>query len=71
MLSQAFYVIIDRFISAPGHVREVVYGLNAINIRFPFQLMSTLQLIGAKGYDTHMVIHTGIHTYDVSLDIEI
>ena len=37
MLSQAFYVIIDRGISAPGHVKEVVYGLNDIAKRFLFQ----------------------------------
>ena len=29
--------------------------------------MSTVQLLGAKGYDTYMVIHTRTCTYDVSL----
>ena len=61
------YVIIDRGISAPGYGRKVLYGLNAIEKRFLFQLMSTVQLPGVKGYDTQMVMHTGTCTSDVSL----
>ena len=34
ILSQDFYVIIDRGISAPGNGRELVYGLNSIRICF-------------------------------------
>ena len=51
MLSQAISVIIDRGTSAPGHDKEVVDGLNCIGKRFPFHLMSTVQLTGEKGYD--------------------
>ena len=58
MLSQAFSVIIYRGISAPGHVRELVDGLNAILKSFLFQLISTVQFPGEKGYDTYIVIHT-------------
>ena len=64
MLSQAFSVIIDRGISAPGHVTEVVYGLNSIYKRFIFQLMSKVQLPCANIYDTKMVMHTGTRTSD-------
>ena len=67
MLSQAFSVIIDRGISEPGHVREVVDGLNVISKRFLYQLMSNLQLLGKKSYDTQMVMRTGTRTSDVSL----
>ena len=70
MLSQAFYVIFDRGISSPRHGREVVDGLNAIEKRFLFQLMSTLQLPGAEGYDTQMVINTVTRTYHVSFSSE-
>ena len=70
MLSQAFSVIIDCGISALGHDREVVYGLSAIEKQFLFQLMSTVQLPGAKGYDTKMVMHTGTRTPNVSLASE-
>ena len=61
------YVIIYHSISAPGHVREVAYVLNAINKRFPFLLMSHFNIMGAKHYDTQMIMHTRIRTYDVSL----
>ena len=68
MLSKAFSVIIDHGISARGHDREVLDGLNAIEKRFLFQLLSTVKLTGAKGYDTQMVMHTGTRASDVSLD---
>ena len=67
MLSQDFYGIIERGIIASVHGREVVDGLNTLDKRFIFQLMSTVQLPGEKRYYTQMVMHTGTHTYDVSL----
>ena len=67
MLSQDFYIIIDHGISAPGHGREVVYGLNITKKRFLFPFIPTVQLTGAKGYATQIVIHTGTCTSDVSL----
>ena len=62
MLSQALSVIIEHGISSSGHGREVVDVLNATGKSFLFQLMSTVQLPGAKGYGTHMVMHTGTRT---------
>ena len=70
MLSPDFYVIIGCDISATGHGREVVDGINFIEKRFLFKLISTVQIPGEKGYDTKMVIHTGIRTSDVSLSSE-
>ena len=67
---QAFYVIIDRGISEPGHDREVIDGLNYIEKRFLFQLISTVKLSGAKSYDTKMVMHTGTRTSDVNFSRE-
>ena len=64
-MSQGFSIIIGRGISATRHDREVVYGINATKKQF--QLISTVQLPGAKGYDTQMVIHAGTRTSDVSL----
>ena len=52
MLSQTSYVIIDRSISAPGHGIEIADVLKAIDKRFLFQFMSTVQLPGAKSHDT-------------------
>ena len=56
MLSHFFNVIIDRGISSPIHGREVLDGLNAIEKGFPLQLVSRVQLPGAKGYDTQMLM---------------
>ena len=67
MLSQEFSVIIDHGISEPGHVIEELDGLKTIKKRFFFQLISTVKLLGEKMYATHMVMHTGTCTYDVSL----
>ena len=67
MLSQEFSVIIECGISAPGHGREVVDGLNAIEKWFIFQLISTVKLPGATSYNTKMVMHTGTHRPEVSL----
>ena len=67
MFLQTFYIIIDSGISSPGHVRELVDVLITIDKSFIFQLMSNVQLLGKKGYDTQMVMHTGIRTSGVSL----
>ena len=61
------FVIIEHVISAPVYGREVVYGLNAIYKRFLFQLMPTVQLLGARIYDTQMIMNTGTCTSDVIL----
>ena len=41
-LSQRNSIIFDRGISAPGHGKEVVGGLNAVDKRYRYQLMSTV-----------------------------
>ena len=46
VMSQCYSVIIDRGISAPGHVKEVVGGINAIYKRYIYQLMSNVKLPG-------------------------
>ena len=57
MLSQDFYIIIDRCISAPKYSRYVVGGLNYTEKRYIFRLMYNVQLPGQKVYDTFMVMH--------------
>ena len=54
MLSQAFYVIIDRGVISPVNATEAVDGLDATKQCFIFQLTSTAQSPSAKMYDTHM-----------------
>ena len=70
-MSQCYSIIIDRGISAPGHGKEVVYGLNTVDKRYIYQLMSTIQLYVSKIFDSHMQMNTGNQKYDVSLAKEI
>ena len=70
-MSQCYYIIIDQGISAPGHGKEVVDGLNAVDKRYIYQLMSTVQLPGSNIFDSQKQMHTGNQKYDVSLVKEI
>ena len=46
VMFQFYSVIIDRGISAPVHVKELVSGLNATGKRYIYQLISNVQLSG-------------------------
>ena len=46
VMSHTFSTMIDRGISAPGHGKEVVDGLNDVDKRYIYQLMSKVQLPG-------------------------
>ena len=67
VMLQCYSVIIDQGISAPGHDKEVVYGINAIDKRYIYQLMSNVQLTGSKQFDSQMQMHTINQNNDVSL----
>ena len=67
-MSKCYSVIIDIGISAPGHGKEVVDGLNAIDKRYIYQLMSNVQLSGPTLYDSHILMHAYTQKNDVSLD---
>ena len=67
VISKCYLVIIARGISAPGHGKEVVYGLNAVDKRYIYQLMSNVKLPGSNRFYSHMQIHIGNQNYDVSL----
>ena len=58
VLSQRHSIIFDRGISAPGHGKEVVDGLNAIEKRYMYQLLSTVQLTGSKIFDSQIQMHS-------------
>ena len=66
-MSQCYSIIIDQGISAPGHGKEVVDGINAVDKRYIYQLMSTVQLPGSKRFDSQIKMHTGTQKDDVSL----
>ena len=56
---QCYSIIIDRGISVPGNVKEVVYGLNAVDKRYINQLMPTVKLPGSNIFDSQIQMHTG------------
>ena len=59
--------MIDRGIIAPGHVKEVVGGLNAVDKRYIYEFMSKVQLPGSVRFDSQIKMHTGTENKDVSL----
>ena len=67
VMSQCYYIIIDQGISAPGHGKEVVDGLNDVYKCYMYPLMSTVQLPGSKIFDSQIQMHTGPQKYDVRL----
>ena len=67
VMSQTYSIIIDRGISEPGHGKEVVDGLNDVDKRYIYQLMSKIQLPGSIRFDSQIKMHTGTENKDVSL----
>ena len=67
VMYQCYSVIIDRGISAPGHGKEVVDGLNAFYMCYIYKLISNIKLTRSKIFDSQMQMHTGNQKYDVSL----
>ena len=59
VMSQTYPIIIDRGISAPRHGKEVVDGLNAVDKRYIYQLMSKVKLPGSVRFDSQIKMHTG------------
>ena len=67
MLSHAYNNIIYSGVGAPGHGREVVYGLNSTDKWFLSVLITTTELPSEKVYDTQMKIHTSTANTYISL----
>ena len=67
VMSQCYYIIIDQGISTPGNGNDVVDGLYAVDKRYIYQLMSTVQIPGSNRFDSQMQMHTVNQKYDVSL----
>ena len=66
-MSKNYSIIIDRGISAPGHEKEVVDGLNSVDTRYIYQLMSKIQLPGSVIFDSQIKMHTVTENKDVCL----
>ena len=54
-------------ISAPGHGKEVVDGLNSVHKRYIYQFMSKVQLPGSIIFDSKIKKNTGTENKDISL----
>ena len=67
VMSQTYFIIIGRGISAPGHGKEVVDGLNAADKRYIYQLISKVQLPGSVRFDSNIKMHTSTEKKNVSL----
>ena len=67
VLSQCYSIIIDQGISVPGHGKELVDGLNAVDKRYIYQLMSKVQLHGSVRFDSQIKMHTVTENKDVGL----
>ena len=67
VMPQCYSIIIDRGIGEPVHGKYVVYGLNAVDKRYVYQLMYTVTIYGSNIFDPQMQIYTGNQKYDISL----
>ena len=68
VLSQGHSIIFNWGISEPGYVKEVIDGLNAIDKRFMYQLMSNVQLTGSKTFEKYILTHSFTQIKDISMD---
>ena len=71
VMSQTYSIIIDRGISALGHGKEVVDGLNDFDHHYIYQLISKVQLPGSVRFDSQIKMHTGTENKDVILSHEL
>ena len=67
VMYHCYFIIIDRGISATGHGKEVVDGLNAVDKCYIYPLTSTVQLPGSNLFYSQMQMYTGNKKYDLSL----
>ena len=67
VMSQCYSVIIYRVISAPGHGKEVVDGINDVDKRYIYQFVSNVQLPVSNRFDSRMKMNNGNKNDDVCL----
>ena len=58
MLAHVYDIIIYQGVGTPGHVRDVVYGINATDKQIVSMLMENVQFPGSKVYDYKMEIYS-------------
>ena len=67
VMSQCYSIIIGRGISAPGHGKEVVDELNAIDKRYTYKFMYKVKLPGSVRFYSQIKMYTGTENKYVSL----
>ena len=67
VLSQCHLIIINWGISAHVHGEEVVGGINAIDKRYMYKLISNFQIPGSRIFDSQIIMHSWKPTNDVSM----
>ena len=65
--SKCHSITIDRGISAPGYEKEVIDGLNVMDKRYMYKLISTVQLTVSKIFKIYILMHSCTPKNDVSL----
>ena len=68
VLSQFPPIVIDRSISAPDYVKDVVDGNNSIDKRCIYQLMSNVRLSGLNLFDSQILMNSCTQKHSVNLD---
>ena len=68
---KCYSVIIYQVISAPGHGKEVVDGLNDIDKRYIYQLMYNFQLPSSKLFYSQIQMQTSTQNNFLSLAEEL
>ena len=68
VMLKCYSVMIDRGISAPGHGKEVVDGLNGIDEHYIYKLMSNVHLQASKTLNSQILMHSITQNNDVSLE---
>ena len=66
VISHCYSVMINRSIIAPGHGKEVVYGINTIDKHYIYQLMYNVQLPGSNIFYSHILMQYSTQNNDVS-----
>ena len=64
---QCYSNIIDCDLGAHGYIKEIVDGINAVDKRYIYQLMSSVQFPGSNRLISHMQMNTGNRKYDKRL----
>ena len=67
IFSYAHGIIIDRVVGAPGHVKDVVGGLNATEKRYLSMLITTVQISNALTNNYQILMHTSTEYSDIRL----